>query len=136
VDRDAAAALASFRERWAPGFSGSAGPRYLGFVTGGATPAALVGDWLTGAFDQNAVTRQDSSAVDLERETVGWLREMFGLSDAHTGTFVTGATMSNTVGLAIGREWLGAEKGVNVSRQGLAALGDIPVLSGSPHSSI
>ncbi|GIE91384.1 pyridoxal phosphate-dependent decarboxylase family protein [Actinoplanes regularis] len=132
----AAKALELFRERWAPGFSGSAGPRYLGFVTGGATPAALVGDWLTGTFDQNAVTRLDSSAVDLERETVGWLRSMFGLSDAHTGTFVTGATMSNTVGLAIGREWLGERRGVSVARQGVGALGEVAVLSGSPHSSI
>ncbi|WP_203823509.1 pyridoxal phosphate-dependent decarboxylase family protein [Actinoplanes palleronii] len=132
----ASGALVEFQDRWAPGFSGSAGPRYLGFVTGGATPAALIGDWLTGTFDQNAVTRQDSSAVDLERETVAWLRELFGLSDAHTGTFVTGATMSNTVGLAIGREWLGEQRGVSVSRQGVGALGDIAVLSGAPHSSI
>ncbi|WIM94273.1 pyridoxal-dependent decarboxylase [Actinoplanes oblitus] len=132
----AARALEMFRERWAPGFSGSAGPRYLGFVTGGATPAALVGDWLTGTFDQNAVTRQDSSAVDLERETVGWLRSLFGLGDGHSGTFVSGATMSNLVGLAIGREWLGARQGVSVARQGVGALGDVPVLSGAPHSSI
>ncbi|WP_436529046.1 pyridoxal phosphate-dependent decarboxylase family protein [Actinoplanes sp. HUAS TT8] len=132
----AAKALEIFRERWAPGFSGSAGPRYLGFVTGGATPAALVGDWLTGTFDQNASTRQDSSAVDLERETVAWLRFLFGLKDDFSGTFVSGATMSNTVGLAIGREWLGERKGVSVARQGVAALGDIPVLSGAPHSSV
>ncbi|MFI1995538.1 pyridoxal phosphate-dependent decarboxylase family protein [Actinoplanes sp. NPDC020271] len=131
-----AKALELFRDRWAPGFSGSAGPRYLGFVTGGATPAALVGDWLTGTFDQNACTRQDSSAVDLERETVAWLRSLFRLKGDFSGTFVTGATMSNTVGLAIGREWLGERRGVSVARQGVAALGDVSVLSGSPHSSV
>ncbi|WP_328477352.1 pyridoxal-dependent decarboxylase [Actinoplanes sp. NBC_00393] len=132
----AAAALAHFDERWAPGFSGSAGPRYLGFVTGGATPAGLVGDWLTSAFDQNASNRSGSSAADLEDETVGWLRTMFGLSQAHHGAFVSGATMSNSVGLAIGREWLGEQLGVSVARQGVAALGPVTVLSGAPHSSI
>nr|BFE74024.1 hypothetical protein GCM10020092_073250 [Actinoplanes digitatis] len=74
-----AAALATFAERWAPGFSGSAGPRYLGFVTGGATPAALAGDWLTGVFDQNGSSEVGSAGGELERETLGWLRELFGL---------------------------------------------------------
>ncbi|MGW2485939.1 pyridoxal phosphate-dependent decarboxylase family protein [Streptomyces sp. NPDC001606] len=130
------AALARFAERWAPGFSGSAGPRYLGFVTGGATPASVAGDWLTSAFDQNLSGAGGSWAGELERETVAWLRELFGLSEAHSGAFVTGATASNTVGLAIGREWLGEQLGVDVSRAGAAALGPVDVLSGSPHSSV
>ncbi|MFC7528233.1 pyridoxal phosphate-dependent decarboxylase family protein [Actinoplanes sp. GCM10030250] len=132
----AAGALALFDERWAPGFSGSAGPRYLGFVTGGATPASIAGDWLTSAFDQNASNRSGSSAAALEDETVSWLRDLFGLGAVHSGAFVSGATMSNTVGLAIGREWLGEQLGVEVARQGVAALGPVPVLSGAPHSSI
>ncbi|MFJ9422222.1 pyridoxal phosphate-dependent decarboxylase family protein [Streptomyces sp. NPDC101249] len=131
-----AGALARFAERWAPGFSASAGPRYLGFVTGGATPAALAGDWLTGAFDQNASGAAGSWAAALEHETVGWLRELFGLGPAHSGAFVTGASASNLVGLAVAREWLGERLGVDVSRDGAAALGPVPVLSGSPHSSV
>ncbi|MGY4995034.1 pyridoxal phosphate-dependent decarboxylase family protein [Streptomyces sp. 900105245] len=132
----AGAALTRFAERWAPGFSGSAGPRYLGFVTGGATPASVAGDWLTSALDQNLSGAGGSWAAELERETVDWLRDLFGLGDAHGGAFVTGATMSNTVGLAIAREWLGERLGVDVSRQGAAALGPVDVYSGSPHSSI
>ncbi|MFD3840051.1 pyridoxal phosphate-dependent decarboxylase family protein [Streptomyces sp. NPDC058642] len=129
-------ALARFTERWAPGFSGTAGPRYLGFVTGGATPASVAGDWLTGVYDQNGSGAAGSWATALERETVSWLRELFGLGEAHSGAFVTGATASNTVGLAIAREWLGERLGVSVSRDGAAALGPVDVLSGSPHSSI
>ena len=120
----------------APGFSGSAGPRYLGFVTGGATPASLAGDWLTGVYDQNGSGAAGSWATALERETVSWLRELFGLGEAHSGAFVTGATASNTIGLAIAREWLGERLGVSASRDGAAALGPVHVLSGSPHSSI
>ncbi|MFF4896411.1 pyridoxal phosphate-dependent decarboxylase family protein [Streptomyces sp. NPDC001068] len=131
-----AGALARFTERWAPGMSASAGPRYLGFVTGGVTPASLTGDWLTSAYDQNAAGAAGSWGTALERETVGWLAELFGLGQAHGGAFVTGATMSNTVGLAIAREWLGERLGVDVSRAGAAALGPVDVLSGSPHSSI
>jgi glutamate/tyrosine decarboxylase-like PLP-dependent enzyme len=129
-------ALADFTSRWEPGFSGSAGPRYLGFVVGGTTPAALAGDWLTSAFDQNVVTVRDSAASALERETVGWLRELFGLGPEYAGAFVSGATMSNVTGLAIAREWVGERRGVSVADDGLAALGPVPVLSGEPHSSV
>ncbi|MEU8773878.1 pyridoxal-dependent decarboxylase [Streptomyces sp. NPDC048606] len=129
-------ALAAFASRWAPRLSASAGPRYLGFVTGGATPAALAGDWLTAAHDQNSNSALDGAGQDLERETVGWLRELFGLSEAHSGTFVSGATMSNTTGLAIAREWLGERLGVRVAEDGVGALGRVRVLSGAPHSSI
>ncbi|WP_407564585.1 pyridoxal phosphate-dependent decarboxylase family protein [Streptomyces sp. 184] len=131
-----AAALARFGERWEPGLSGSAGPRYLGFVTGGATPAALAGDWLVGAYDQNVVAAGDSAATDLERETVGWLRELFGLGPEHAGAFVSGATMSNAAGLAVAREWLGEQLGVSVADAGVGALGEVAVLSGAAHSSV
>lgn len=110
-------ALARFAGQWAPGFSGSAGPRYLGFVTGGATPASLTGDWLTGAYDQNVSGSGGSFASALEHETLGWLRELFGLSEEHRGAFVSGATVSNTVGLAIAREWLGERRGVSVAHE-------------------
>ncbi|MFD1932402.1 pyridoxal phosphate-dependent decarboxylase family protein [Nonomuraea mangrovi] len=129
-------ALEEFARRWEPGLSASAGPRYLGFVTGGVTPAALAGDWLTATVDQNAMSSLDPTGQHLERETVGWLRELFGLSPAHQGVFVSGATMSNTVGLAIAREWLGESRGVSVADAGTAALGPVRVLSGSAHSSI
>jgi glutamate/tyrosine decarboxylase-like PLP-dependent enzyme len=132
----ARAALAEFARRWAPGFSGSAGPRYLGLVTGGATPAAVAGDWLTAAADQNTVSFMDSSASDLECETVGWLAELFGLGPEFSGAFVSGATMSTVVGLAIGREWVGERLGVSVADAGIAALGPVEVLSGAAHSSV
>ncbi|GAA3014742.1 pyridoxal-dependent decarboxylase [Streptosporangium longisporum] len=129
-------AMEVFATRWEPGFAAGPGPRYLGFVTGGATPAALAGDWLTGTLDQNPTSGLDSLAPDLERETVTWLRDLFGLPREHEGVFVSGATMSNLAGLAIAREWLGEVRGVSVAEEGTAALGPVTVLSGSPHSSV
>lgn len=132
----AEAALALFRERYEAWLSGSAGPRYFAFVTGGVTPASLVGDWLTPVYDQNAAGSDESIAPHIELEALSMLRELFNLSSAHTGSFVTGATMSNFVGLAIARQWVGQELGINVAQNGIWGLQSMRVFSGTPHSSI
>ncbi len=128
-------ALTVFLERFASGFSGSAGSRYLGFVTGGSTPAALAADWLTSTFDQNPTSGLDSSAPDLERECIGMLRQFFGLPTDFDGVFVSGATMSNFVGLAMAREWVANQSGRSVAQHGLCGLPAIKVFSGAAHSS-
>lgn len=74
-------ALATFRARYEAWLSASPGPRYLGFVTGGVTPAALAGDWLVSAYDQNAISGNDSTVPEIERETVALLRALFNLPD-------------------------------------------------------
>src|SRR6266511_4835062 len=45
-----------------PGLVASAGPRYFGFVVGGALPASIAADWLTGAWSQNSVLHALSPA--------------------------------------------------------------------------
>ncbi|MEM9554612.1 MAG: pyridoxal-dependent decarboxylase [Acidobacteriota bacterium] len=122
--------------RYGPWLSGSAGPRYFAFVTGGATPAALAGDWLTGAFDQNAVDAGTSSAQALALDALGMMRQLLGLPEHFGGVFVTGATVSNFAGLAAARQWLGERRGVDVAEQGVAALGPATVHAGTAHSSV
>jgi glutamate/tyrosine decarboxylase-like PLP-dependent enzyme len=129
-------ALAVFDNQFAGLMTNSAGPRYFGFVTGGSTPAAVAGDWLVSAFDQNVMDANESAAPQLERQTIHYLKQLFGLDSGYFGTFVTGATMANVVSLAIARQWLGHRLGVNVSTDGLPAGQSMRVLSATPHSSI
>ena len=128
--------LEYFKDHYASWFSGSAGPRYYGLVTGGVTPAALAGDWLVSVYDQNAVGSNESIAPKIELETIGLLRQLFGLPDEFEGSFVSGATMSNFVGLALGRQWIGKQKGVDFAKSGLWGMETMHVFSGTPHSSV
>ena len=128
--------LSFFSERYGQEMAASTGPRYWGFVTGGTTPAALMGDWLTSAYDINLADGNNSVAPLVEHEAIDLLRQLFGLPQTFKGVFVSGATISNFVGLAMGREWIGRQNGRNISLEGLYAVPRTPVLSGSPHSSI
>jgi glutamate/tyrosine decarboxylase-like PLP-dependent enzyme len=128
--------LELFKERYASWISGSTGPRYFGYVTGGATPAALAGDWLVSVYNQNNLGSDESIAPQIELDTISLLRQLFDLPDEYTGSFVTGATMSNFVGLALARQWTGQQIGIDFSREGLWGAKPITVLSGMPHSSV
>lgn len=128
-------AMRVFEDRWGEYFVASPSNRYLGYVTGGTTPAALIGDWLTSALDQNPQTVKgfgDVSAA-MELATVSLLRELFGLPTSYNGGFVTGATMSSFTCLGVARQWVGRQEGYDVAKDGLQQ--PIPVLTATPHSS-
>jgi glutamate/tyrosine decarboxylase-like PLP-dependent enzyme len=132
----AEAALGEFRTRVGPVVARSAGPRYLGYVIGGGTPASILGDWLCSVFDANVVSEFDNAAaLQLERDTKVMLRTLLGLPEEFVGAFVSGATMSNFVGLALAREWVGRAHGVRVGDVGAAGMPPLPVFAATPHVS-
>ncbi|WP_250255328.1 pyridoxal-dependent decarboxylase [Chryseobacterium sp. Marseille-Q3244] len=124
-----------FNNRFEPIMVGSAGPRYLGFVTGGTTPASIAGDWLTTIYDQNTQSTKGSGDIsaNVEMETVKLILELLELPDHFLGGFVTGATMSNFTCLAVARQWLGKEKGKDFAKDGVSET--MKVLTATPHSS-
>ncbi|HEY5826370.1 MAG TPA: pyridoxal-dependent decarboxylase [Cyclobacteriaceae bacterium] len=128
-------ALEYFQKEYASQITNSAGPRYMGFVTGGSTPASVIGDWLVSTYDQNACGSNDSIAPQLEHQTIHFLKQLFGLDEVYFGSFVTGATVSNFVSLAIARQWVGEQSGRDFSSEGVdSSL--IKIISATPHSSI
>ena len=128
-------ALAKFENTFQNQLSASAGSRYFGFVTGGSTPAAIAGDWLVSAFDQNTLLAGDSIAPYIELETIEFLKSLFGLPNEFTGCFVTGATMANVAGLAIARQYLGKQLSHDIAQEGLSSIPPIKVISSTIHSS-
>lgn len=127
-------------------------PNYFGFVTGGVLPIAARADHLVTEADANvgAHLPDVSIASNVEDTTIRWLLEMFNLDPTvwRHRILTTGATASNIIGLALGRDYViqkAAERqilgDVSVAKLGLAgalnAVGSkgIRVLSSMPHSS-
>jgi glutamate/tyrosine decarboxylase-like PLP-dependent enzyme len=129
------AALQSFNERFEPIMVASSGPRYWGYVTGGSTPASIVGDWLTSIYDQNTqeTDAQGDISANIEIETIKLLLDLFELPKDYFGGFVTGATMSNFTCLAVARQWLGKQFGKDFAKEGITKK--INILTATPHSS-
>jgi len=121
-----------------PGIVASAGPRYFGFVTGGALPAALAADWLASAWDQNAWTYVASPAASVVEEVAaGWLVELLGLPAGTSVGFTTGATLASFTALAAARHALLAKEGWDVEERGLAGAPELALFAGeAAHATI
>ena len=116
------AVLAELEERVGPGLAGTTGPRYFGYVTGGILPGAAAAKAWSVAVDQNlGLWALSPAATELELVTLRWIAEILGVPWG-SGAFTTGATMANTVGLAVARHAFGLRRGVDVARDGVGTL--------------
>jgi glutamate/tyrosine decarboxylase-like PLP-dependent enzyme len=112
------------------GTMASAGPRFFGFVMGGAVPAAVGADWLVSAWDQNAAAYVPSPAASVAEEVVAdWIRELLGLSSHCSVGFVTGGQMATFTALAAARHHLLARVGWDVEVRGLQQAPGLTVLA-------
>ncbi|MCC2608131.1 pyridoxal phosphate-dependent decarboxylase family protein [Planctobacterium marinum] len=118
-----------------PQMSGSRGPRYWGFVTGGATPVATYADWLVAMLDQNVSKGGDSIATQVEQQAIKWLVALFDLPDSFTGLCTTGATASNFLAAVTARQYAGEQQQIDIAKQGMKHL-DVEIFSACPHASM
>ena len=140
------------KEDIAPSLNASSlSPNYYGFVTGGITPAARIAENIVSLFDQNVCVHlpKESIATMVEDRALSLLLQLFDLEPTKwpARVLTTGATASNVVGLACGREFLISSKLAQVGSQrqegeGLlpsclkAGIEDFQILTTMPHSSL
>ena len=120
------------------GLVASAGPRYFGFVIGGATPASVAADWLTSAWDQNAQAYASSPAAAVAEEVVAqWIVDLLGLPQSSSVGFVTGGQMASFTALCVARNALLERAGWDLAERGMSGAPLLRVLtSAEAHATI
>ena len=115
-----------------PATLGTAGPRFFGWVIGGALPASVAASFLAAAWDQNAGGFATSPvAAALEDASLDWLASLLELPAGCAGALVTGATMASFTALAAARHALLARAGWDVEAQGLFGAPEVKVVLGA-----
>ncbi|KAL6363441.1 hypothetical protein LRP88_02855 [Fusarium phalaenopsidis] len=121
--------------------------RYYGFVTGGTLPIAEWADNVVSRVDQNVQVHLPTQTVatTVEDAALEMLAALLGLTGFRGRTFTTGATASNVLGLACGREAVVGKKlaeGETVGGLGLlaacmaAGIKELQILTSAGHSSL
>ena len=113
---------------------GNAHPRFMGWVHGGGTPVGMLAEMLAAGLNANLGGR-DQIPVEVERQVVRWMRELFGFPDTASGLFVTGTSMANLIAVLVARTHA---LGTSARREGIAAGGQalIAYTSARAHGSI
>src|SRR5499433_679935 len=128
----AAAVLGMLDKFGSPATVASGGPRYFGFVIGGALPVAHAAAWLTTAWDQNAaLSVMSPAAAALNAVALRWVTGLLGLPAGTGGGFVTGATMANATCLAAARDAVLTRHGWDAAGQGLVGAPPVTVVVGA-----
>nr|CEG03177.1 unnamed protein product [Fusarium acuminatum CS5907] len=118
--------------------------RYYGFVTGGTLPIAEWADNVVTRLDQNVQVHlpEQTIATTLEDSALEMLVSLLKLGDWKGRSFTTGATSSNVLGLACGREAVLEKRGQSIGEVGLlaaclsAGVKELQVLTSAGHSSL
>ncbi|TMG81454.1 MAG: aminotransferase class V-fold PLP-dependent enzyme, partial [Betaproteobacteria bacterium] len=135
---DPAKVLAQLDSIGSPATMAVAGPRFFGYVVGGALPASVAANWLAAAWDQKTAYASASPATSaLEHVVLTWMLDLLRFPPTCAGGFVTGTTAAHITALAAARHAVLAKAGWNVEADGLFGAPPITVIVGSEaHASL
>lgn len=101
----------SFMRDILPYTVGNVHPGFMGWVHGGGTAVGMLADMLAAGLNSNAGGR-DQIPVEVERQVLQWVRELFGFPDTASGIFVTGSSMANLIAVLVARTAAGGSGGM------------------------
>ena len=116
---DLAAVHQQFMQDVLPYAVGNAHPGFFGWVHGGGNAVGMLAEMLAAGLNANLGGR-DQMPVELERQVVRWMADLFGFPSTASGLFVTGTSMANMIALLVART---RALGVAVREQGVAQDG-------------
>ena len=99
---------------------GNVHPGFLGWVQGGGTATGMLAEMLAGGLNANLGGR-DHAPIEVERQILQWVSQLFGFPDTSSGLFVTGTSIANLLAVLVART---AALGNTVRRNGIG-LADV-----------
>ncbi|HEY0331831.1 MAG TPA: aspartate aminotransferase family protein [Rhodopseudomonas sp.] len=121
-----------FTELIAPYATGNVHPGFMGWVHGGGTPVGLLAEMLAAGLNANCGGR-NHMPIEVERQIVQWMRQLFGFPESASGVFVTGTSMANLMAVLVART---AKLGTEVRQRGLGNPGLTAYTSVAAHGCI
>src|SRR5450830_345851 len=106
-----------FMQNILPYSAGNIHPGFMGWVQGGGTPVGMLAEMLAAGLNAN-VGGRDQMPVEVEKQVVQWVRELFDFPETASGLFVTGTSIANLISVLVART---SALGVDVRLKGLAA---------------
>ena len=85
-----------------PYATGNVHPGFMGWVHGGGTAVGMLAEMLAAGLNANLGGR-DHIPIEVERQIVEWMRQMFGFPSGASGIFVTGTSMANLMAVLVAR---------------------------------
>src|SRR5260370_15441876 len=87
-----------------PCVTGNVHPGFMGWVHGGGTAVGMLAEMLAAGLNANLGGR-DHIPIEVERQIVEWMRQIFGFPNAASGIFVAGSSMAYLRAVLVARTY-------------------------------